>query len=113
MLVIDKKKDIAILTSLGADKKIIQGIFFYEGMLISLIGCVGGILLGLGFCLLQKHFGLVTLGTNTSGLDAYPVSLRFSDVFLVFFTVIIVAIIASGISSRLSVKGLIDIKQDL
>ena len=113
MLVIDKKKDIAILTSLGADKKIIQGIFFYEGIMISLIGCIGGILLGLGFCLLQKHFGLVTMGTKMSGLDAYPVSLRISDFFLVFFTVITIAIIASGISSRLSVKGLNDIKQDL
>lgn len=113
MLVIDKKKDIAILTSLGADKKIISGIFFYEGMLISLIGCISGIILGLGFCLLQKQFGLIKMGSKKSGLDAYPISLRFSDFLLVFLTVVIIAVIASGISSRLSVKGLNDIKQEL
>jgi lipoprotein-releasing system permease protein len=46
-------------------------------------------------------------------VDAYPVSMRLSDFVLVFFTVSLVAIIASGISSRLSIKGLADIKQDL
>ena len=42
MLVIDKQKDIAILTSLGANKRLIQGIFFFEGMMISFIGCIAG-----------------------------------------------------------------------
>ncbi|MFI5136966.1 MAG: FtsX-like permease family protein [Sphingobacteriales bacterium] len=113
MLVIDKRKDIAILTSLGADKKLIQGIFFFEGMMISIIGCITGIVLGLIFCILQQRFGLVKMGSKMSVLDAYPVSLRASDFVLVFLTVIIIAVVASGISSRLSIKGLNDIKQDL
>jgi lipoprotein-releasing system permease protein len=113
MLVIDKRKDIAILTSLGADKKLIQGIFFFEGMMISIIGCITGIVLGLIFCILQQRFGLVKMGSKMSVLDAYPVSLRASDFTLVFLTVTIIAVIASGISSRLSIKGLNDIKQDL
>jgi lipoprotein-releasing system permease protein len=58
MLVIDKRADIAILSSLGANKMLIQGIFFFEGMMISYIGCIIGIALGLGFCLLQQHYGL-------------------------------------------------------
>jgi lipoprotein-releasing system permease protein len=113
MLVIDKRKDIAILTSLGANKRLIQGIFFYEGMMISITGCVTGILLGLGFCILQQRFGLVKMGSKMSAIDAYPVALRFSDFILVFLTVGLIAVIASGISSRLSIKGLNDIKQDL
>jgi lipoprotein-releasing system permease protein len=113
MLVIDKKKDIAILTSLGANKQLIQGIFFFEGMMISLTGCIAGICLGLGFCILQQNFGLVKMGSKMTMVDAYPVSMRLSDFVLVFFTVSLVAIIASGISSRLSIKGLADIKQDL
>ena len=113
MLVIDKRKDIAILTSLGANKRLIQGIFFYEGMMISITGCVTGILLGLGFCILQQRFGLVKMGSKMSAIDAYPVALRFSDFILVFLTVGLIAVIASGISSRLSIKGLSDIKQDL
>jgi lipoprotein-releasing system permease protein len=113
MLVIDKRKDIAILTSLGADKKLIKSIFFFEGMMISEIGCFAGIVLGLLFCILQQRFGMVKMGSKISMLDAYPVSLRLTDFILVFITVSVIAVIASGISSRLSIKGLDDIKQDL
>jgi len=113
MLVIDKLKDIAVLTSLGADKQLIQRIFFFEGMMISIIGCIAGIVLGLAFCILQQRFGLVKMGSKLSVLDAYPVSLRISDFVLVFLTVSAVSVIASGISARLSVKRLNDIKQDL
>ncbi len=113
MLVIDKRKDIAILTSLGANKQLIQGIFFFEGMMISTIGCIAGIVLGLAFCILQQRFGLVKMGSKMSLIDAYPVSLRLGDFVLVFFTVNCIAVIASGISARLSIKGLNDIKQDL
>jgi len=113
MLVIDKRKDIAILTSLGANKRLIQGIFFFEGMMISITGCIAGLVLGLGFCILQQRFGLVKMGSKMSVIDAYPVSLRLSDFVLVFLTVSVIAVIASGISARLSIKGLNDIKQDL
>jgi len=106
MLVIDKRKDIAILTSLGAGKRMIQGIFFFEGMMISVIGCVAGIALGLAFCLLQEHFKFIKMGGSMSVIDAYPVELRLSDFGLVFLTVGMIAVIASGISARLSVKGL-------
>jgi len=113
MLVIEKRKDIAVLTSLGADKQLIQGIFFFEGMMIAMIGCVAGIVLGLLFCILQQRFGLVKMGSKMSVLDAYPVSLRISDFGLVFLTVSVISVIASVISARLSIKGLNDIKQDL
>lgn len=113
MLVIDKKKDIAILTSLGASKNLIKGIFFFEGMMISFIGCITGILLGLIFCILQERFGLVKMDTNMSILDAYPVELRVGDFGLVFLTVGAIAVIAAGISAQLSIKGVNDIKQDL
>jgi lipoprotein-releasing system permease protein len=113
MLVIDKRKDIAILSSLGANKQLIQGIFFFEGMMISVTGCIAGMFLGFVFCILQQHFGLIKMGSKMSVLDAYPVALRFSDFGLVFLTVIAIAIMASGISARLSIKGLNDIKQDL
>ena len=113
MLVIEKRKDIAILTSLGANKQLIQGIFFFEGMMISITGCIMGVVLALGFCILQQRFGLVKMGSKMSMIDAYPVAMRISDFGLVFLTVTVIAIIASGISARLSVKGLNDLKQDL
>jgi lipoprotein-releasing system permease protein len=113
MLVIDKRQDIAILSSLGANKQLIQGIFFFEGMMISIIGCIIGIVLGLIFCILQQRYGLVKMGSKMSLIDAYPVALRLGDFGLVFLTVSAISVIASGISARLSIKGLNDIKQDL
>jgi lipoprotein-releasing system permease protein len=112
MLVIDKKKDIAVLSSLGATKRLVQGIFFFEGMMISGIGCIAGMVLGLGFCLVQEHYKLIKMGGNLS-VTEYPVELRATDFILVFLTVAIIAVIASGISARLSVKGLDDLKTDL
>jgi lipoprotein-releasing system permease protein len=113
MLVMDKRQDIAILTSLGANKQLIQGIFFFEGMMISVIGCIIGIVLGFIICLIQQQFNLIKMGSKTSVLDAYPVAFNISDFGLVFLTVIAIAVIASGISARLSVKRLDEIKQDL
>jgi lipoprotein-releasing system permease protein len=113
MLVIDKKKDIAILTSLGANKKLIQGIFFFEGMMISIIGCAAGILVGLLFCIAQQKYSLIKINGSLTVIDAYPIDLKLTDFTLVFLTVGLIAVIASGISARLSIKGLNEIKQDL
>ncbi|MBB5396767.1 FtsX-like permease family protein [Mucilaginibacter sp. AK015] len=113
MLVIDKRKDIAILTSLGANKKVIQGIFFFEGMMISVIGCIAGLALGLVICFIQQQFGFIKMGSTMSVLDAYPVAFKLGDIGLVFLTVTVIAVIASGISSSLSVKRLDEIKQEL
>jgi len=113
ILVIDKRKDIAILTSLGAGKNLIQGIFFFEGLMISLMGCLLGIVLGWVFCILQQTYGMIQVGGMNVPNNAYPVNMKLSDFVLVFFTVLVIAVLASGISARLSVKGLEDIKQDL
>lgn len=112
MLVIDKRKDIAILTSLGADKNLVQRVFFFEGMLISLIGCIIGMVLGLAFALIQQKFGFITMA-GTTMVQAYPVTLKAMDFLLVFITVISISVIASGISARLSVQKLDEIKQEL
>jgi len=113
MLVMDKRKDIAILSSLGAGKQLIQGIFFCEGMLITLIGCLGGMLLALIFCLVQEHFGWIKMGSAYTAMDAYPIAIKLSDFGLVFLTVMVISVIAAGISAKISVKSLDDIKQDL
>lgn len=114
ILVIDKRKDIAVLTSLGANKQLIRGIFFFEGMMISLIGCVIGIVLGYVFCILQQRYGFITVdGKINVPNNAYPIDIKPGNFVLVFLTVVIISVIASGISARLSVKGLDDIKHDL
>src|SRR5690606_27063448 len=64
MLVIDKLKDIAILNSLGAGKKLIKRIFLLEGMMITMAGCVSGLVIGFIFCLLQQKFGWIKMSQD-------------------------------------------------
>lgn len=104
MLVIDKKKDIAVLRSLGASDSFIKNIFFSEGMFISLLGCVLGLAVGLIFCLLQERFGLISM-EGTELVNSFPVSIKGTDFLLVFFTVTLISAVASFVSSRLSVKA--------
>jgi lipoprotein-releasing system permease protein len=113
MLVIDKQKDIAILTSLGAGKRLIQGIFFFEGMMISFLGCITGMVVGLIFCVLQQQFGFIKFGDSLTVIDAYPIALKAWDFVLVFLTVGCISTIASAVSARLSIKRLGEIKEEL
>lgn len=105
MLVIDKKKDIAVLKSLGADDSFIKNIFFAEGMFISLLGCVIGMILGYVFCLVQQTFGLIKMEGVELVTNVFPVAMKPMDFVLVFVTVFFISSIASFVSSRLSVKG--------
>jgi lipoprotein-releasing system permease protein len=113
MLVIDKRKDIAILSSLGANRQLIRGIFFIEGMMISMVGCIVGMVVGLVFILLQQKFGFISMSGANMIIDHYPVGIKLTDFFLVFATVLIVSVIASGISSRLSVKNTVNLREDI
>lgn len=95
MLIIDKRDDVATLRNLGADERQILRIFLFEGRMITFIGAVAGIVLGVALCVLQQEFGLISLGASGSFIvDAYPVSVHFWDVVLVFVTVIVVGFLS-------------------
>jgi len=96
MLIIEKDEDVRILKSLGANNTLITRIFLFEGWLITFVGAVVGVTLGLTLCLLQQYFGLLKLG-NTPGafvIDAYPVSVQALDIVLIFVTVSIIGFLA-------------------
>ncbi len=96
MLIIDKRDDVITLRNLGATDRQITQIFLFEGRMISAIGAVIGIVLGLFLCWLQQTFGIIALG-KTAGtfiVDAYPVSVHPLDVVLVFFTVVVVGFLS-------------------
>jgi lipoprotein-releasing system permease protein len=92
ILIIDKKKDIAVLWSLGADKKMIKRIFIAEGMLISVFGGLAGLFVGGLIAWLQQQFGFVPLGGAGDSyiIDAYPVKVELLDFLLVLLTVILI-----------------------
>ncbi|GHE46261.1 FtsX-like permease family protein [Sphingobacterium griseoflavum] len=105
MLVIDKKQDMSVLKSLGANNWLVQRIFFYEGVMIAFIGGIIGIAVGLAFCILQEKYGIIRTGDGANAImDIYPVDVRPTDFLLVFTTVMLVAILISYLASSLSVR---------
>ena len=101
MLILDKKDDIRLLHTLGADNQMIRRIFLYEGWMISASGAVIGTLLGVAICAIQQHFGLLKLGNGTSYvLSAYPVDIQLPDVLLVLVVVLLLGALAAWIPAR-------------
>ena len=96
MLIIDKKEDVVTLRNLGANDRQISQIFLFEGRLISAFGAIIGIGLGLLLCWLQQQYGLVSLGSSSGSfvINAYPISVHYDDVVLIFLTVIVVGWVA-------------------
>jgi lipoprotein-releasing system permease protein len=114
MLVIDKVKDVAILSSLGAGKKLIKRIFLFEGMMITMSGCVLGLIIGLIFYYFQHTYGFIKMGEeNKTLVSSYPIGLKWKDFILVFVTVGIFSFLASALSSNLSVKKIDQINQTI
>ena len=96
ILMIEKEEDVNKLRSMGANNSLINRIFLFEGWMISLLGSVIGVVIGIGFCFLQQYFGFFKLGEmeGTFIVDAYPVVVEWTDVFIVLLTVISVGFFA-------------------
>ena len=86
MLVLEKRRPMAILNSLGMSRGGVAGVFRNESVLVSLLGGVIGIALGVGLCLLQEHYGLIKLAGDPATLlmTVYPVRIIWWDVLLAF-----------------------------
>ncbi|WP_447640294.1 MULTISPECIES: FtsX-like permease family protein [Chitinophagaceae] len=100
MLVLEKRKDIAVLKAMGADSVVIRGIFMKEGVLLGGVGGTIGVVLALSICYLQLKFHLLKLGGGSFLIDYYPVKMYFSDFILVSATVMVVAIIAAWLPAK-------------
>jgi lipoprotein-releasing system permease protein len=96
MLIIDKRQDVATLRNLGASDRQITRIFLFEGRMISALGAILGILLGLLLCWIQQEFGIIALGSQAGAfiINAYPVSVHPEDILLIFVTVLAVGFLA-------------------
>lgn len=95
MLMVEKQQDATLLASMGANRYTIERIFILNGVLISLLGAVSGLVLGVIAALLQQKFGFISLGTSGSFIvDAYPVSIQIKDIILVLVTVLVVSFLS-------------------
>jgi len=96
MLIIEKKKDITILWSMGADERLVRRIFLVEGLLVTTLGALSGLILGAIICWIQQHFGIVKLQVSGGSflIDSYPVSMQLFDFVMVFLTVFFIGLAA-------------------
>ena len=101
MLIIEKRNNIRTMTNIGASRSLIGRVFFWESMAVCLIGSLGGILAGVVLCLLQQQFGLISIPGDPSQviMSCYPVSLRLSDLLIVFVLSLAVAGVTGAISA--------------
>jgi lipoprotein-releasing system permease protein len=100
MLVLEKRKDISVLQSLGADKNLIKKIFLSEGLLLAFTGAGTGIVLALIICFLQLKFKIIKLVGNSFLIDYFPVKLVLTDFLLVTLTALIIAFAASWLPAK-------------
>ena len=101
MLIIDKREDIRILSDLGADEATIRRIFLTEGWLISTLGTIGGLVIGVLLCLGQQHFGWLKLGSGAEYIiSAYPVQVQAVDIVLVGVIVLALGFVAAWYPTR-------------
>ena len=104
MHAIDKKRDLSILLSLGFTEKSIKKIFYYESMIISILGIIIGGALGVLLCVLQNEYGLVSLGMETAIIKYYPVKVKLSDILIIVSIVFFISIIASIKPSLIAIQ---------
>lgn len=97
MLMIEKKEDVRTLRNMGADDRLIRRIFLFEGWMISGLGALIGVVIGLALCLLQQELGIIKLGQAAGSfiIDAYPVRVETGDIFIVFITVLTIGFLAA------------------
>jgi lipoprotein-releasing system permease protein len=111
MLVIDKKKDIAVLLAMGASQKTVRRTFLYVGAIVALVGAATGLVLGVTLCWLQQRFGFVSMGMATSVVDAYPVKMQASDIIFTCMSIILITL-AVSIRPALNASRL-DVRENL
>lgn len=105
MTVLKKKRDIAILKTLGLTKNQIQKIFYTQGILNGLLGTTIGLILGLTTCLLQIYYKIYPLDPNKYIIDAMPIKIDFLTIILIVITSILLSFIASIYPAKLAYKS--------
>lgn len=109
MLIIEKRNNMETLRAMGATDKTISEIFLFEGSMISMIGAVGGTIIGILVCLLQQEYGIIGLGGAADGfiVDSYPMKMELQDIAIVFATVFLVGITAVWLPVKILTKRFI------
>jgi len=110
MLVLEKRKDISVLQSMGADKSLIQKIFLSEGILLAVVGTGIGIVLALIIAFLQMKYHIIKLVGNSFLIDYFPVKLEITDFILVIITALAIAFAAAWFPAKKASQQMFNLK---
>ena len=99
MMILDKRKNLYTLFALGMTERQIRAIFFLQGVIVSLLGAIFGVGLGVGIAWLQKIYPMLYINPNAAVPIAYPMDIRLLEIVVVFFTIFVLGIIASAIGA--------------
>ena len=105
MLILEKQEDARILYALGAQPSLVGSIYRRVGLLISILGSVFGVSLGILVCYLQERFGMITAGIG-SGTQPLPVDLHWDDLLLTFGSVTLISYLISLYPTSLFLRSM-------
>lgn len=111
MLILDKRKDINILVSMGLTRKKLSWIFLFEGWLVSAVGAIIGVVLGILLCLGQQHFGWLKFPGNFA-VEYYPVDLRVISLIIIVITVLVIGGAMSWLPVRFLPKRFFQLRDE-
>lgn len=104
LLVLEKRKDMAILNAMGAQPSTIRSIFVAEGILWAMTGGAAGLLIGTGLCAGQQYFQWIKMNGSFI-IEAYPVAMQWQDFLLIIFTIVLVGIVAAWVPAKRASKA--------
>lgn len=104
MLIIEKKKDIKTFYNMGADQQFIKSIFMKEGLLITFVGAISGLIIGLGVCMIQQQFHVITFD-DQSVISYYPIQVEFKDMISILGMVMLIGFLAAIYPVRVFTKN--------
>ena len=94
MLIMEKKKDIKTFYNMGADQQFIKSIFMKEGLLITFVGAISGLIIGLGVCMIQQQFHLISFD-DQSVISYYPIQIKYKDIISILGVVMLIGFLAA------------------
>lgn len=104
MLIIDKRDNITTLRAIGARTEFVRSIFTGQGALIGLLGAAIGLVLGVGVCWAQQHFGLIEMPGTTFVVRYYPVEMKLTDILLIIAAMAIVTMAITQLTVRTMIR---------
>jgi lipoprotein-releasing system permease protein len=95
MAVIEKRRDIGILKTMGITNELVSRIFLLQGLVVGIAGVVFGSAIGLGLVYLQQRYHLFPLDPTVYIIPAIPVEVRWLDLVVVSVAAIVLCLLAA------------------